>query len=76
MTRIPEGAAPNFKNKDFKLTANVYLPTDAENGVLATIGGRYGGWTFYLRAGQLVFHYNWGGRWVGMDGWMDRSICA
>ncbi len=27
------------------------LPTDAENGVLATIGGRYSGWAWYLKDG-------------------------
>lgn len=51
MIRTPEGAAPDFKNKDYNLTADVNLPTGAENGVLATIGGRYSGWSWYLKDG-------------------------
>jgi hypothetical protein len=34
-----------------KTQADVTLPTDAESGVLATIGGRYSGWGFYLKDG-------------------------
>lgn len=41
----------DFKNRDYNLTTDVNLPTDAEDGVLATIGGRYSGWSFYLKDG-------------------------
>ena len=58
MIRTPEGAAPTTKNKDFNVTADVNLPTDNENGVLATIGGRYSGWVLYLKDGYLKYHYN------------------
>ena len=54
----PEGAAPDTKNKDFNVTADVNLRSDNENGVLATIGGRYSGWAFYLKDGYLKYHYN------------------
>lgn len=59
MTRTPESGLPDLKNKDFSLTAQVYLPSDKENGVLATLGGKFGGFSFYFRQGYLVFHYNW-----------------
>ena len=62
MVRTPEGTAPDTKNKDFKLTADVTLNNDNENGVLATIGGKYGGWVFYMRDGHLVYHYNYAGK--------------
>lgn len=54
MIRTPEGAAPDFKNKDFNLTSDVSLPSGAENGVLATIGGRYSGWSWYMKDGCVA----------------------
>lgn len=41
--------------------ADVSLPTGIEGGVLATIGGRYGGWSYYLDNGYLKFFYNLAG---------------
>ena len=49
ITHTHTGASPDTKNKDFSLTAEVELPSDSENGVLATIGGRFSGWTFYMK---------------------------
>ncbi|GAB5032742.1 sulfatase [Nannochloropsis oceanica] len=58
MIRTPEVAAPDTKNKDFSIIADTYLPSNSENGVLATMGGRYGGWVIYLKNGYLKYHYN------------------
>src|SRR5262249_30850270 len=44
MIRIPEGSAPDFKNKSWTVAAEVMIPQGGANGVLATMGGRYGGW--------------------------------
>jgi len=60
-SRIPEGAAPDLKNKSFKLTAYVDIPAENANGVMATQGGRFNGWGFYLLDGRPVFHYNLAG---------------
>lgn len=57
MTRIPEGASPETKNRSFSITATV----DAGNkdqGVLVTQGGLFGGWALLLHDGKPSFHYN------------------
>ena len=43
MVRIPEGSAPDLKNKSFKVAADVEIPTDGAEGVLVTQGGRFNG---------------------------------
>jgi arylsulfatase len=48
MTRIPEGSAPDFKNKSWTIAAEIDVPSGGASGVLATIGGRYGGWGLWL----------------------------
>lgn len=57
MIRIPEGSAPNFKNKSWAIAAEVTIPDNGANGVLATIGGRFGGWGLMLRNSKPEFHY-------------------
>ncbi len=56
--RIPEGTAPDLKNRSFKLGASVEIPNGGASGVLATQGGRFNGWGLYLVEGRPVFHYN------------------
>ena len=56
MNRMSEGVAPDTKNKDFSIIADVHLPSDSENGVLVTMGGRYSGYVFYLKEGYLKYH--------------------
>ena len=41
MVRIPEGAAPDIKNKSFRLTAEVEIPEGGAQGMLVTQGGRF-----------------------------------
>jgi arylsulfatase len=57
--RVPEGLAPNFKNKSFTITANIEVPKSGADGVLATEGGRFGGWAFYIKGGKPTFTYNY-----------------
>ena len=56
--RIPEGTAPDLKNKSFKIGASMDIPAGGANGVIATQGGRFNGWGLYLKDGRPVFHYN------------------
>ena len=58
MTRIPEGSAPDLKNKSFSILAEVEIPSGGAEGVLVTQGGRFNGLGLYLLAGKPVFHYN------------------
>jgi arylsulfatase A-like enzyme len=58
MIRIPEGSAPNFKNKSWTIAAEVAIPDSGDaNGVLATIGGRFGGWALLMQGGKPQFFY-------------------
>ena len=57
--RIPEGSAPDIKNKSFRITADVVLPKGNEQGVIVTQGGLSGGWALMFMGGRPVFHYNW-----------------
>jgi arylsulfatase A-like enzyme len=53
--RIPEGAAPDVKNKDFTVTAEVEIPAGGAEGVLITQGGRFGGWGMLVLDGKPQF---------------------
>lgn len=58
MKRIPEGTAADLKNKSFSITADVVVPPGGGQGVIATQGGRFGGWGLFFRNGKIVYHYN------------------
>ena len=58
MTRIPEGVAPDVKNKSFRITASVLLPKGEEQGVVLTQGGLSAGYALLFRDGRPMFHYN------------------
>ncbi|RJP66368.1 MAG: arylsulfatase [Candidatus Abyssobacteria bacterium SURF_17] len=60
-TRIPEGSAPDLKNKSFKIGANVVIPQGGAEGIIATQGGRFNGWGLYLLDSKPVYHYNLAG---------------
>jgi arylsulfatase A-like enzyme len=57
-TRIPEGAAPDLKNKSWRIGADVEIPAGGAEGVILTQGGRFNGIGLYLLGGKPVFHYN------------------
>jgi len=57
MIRIPEGSAPDFKNKSWTLAAEVTIPQGGASGVLGTIGGRYGGWVLMVQDSKPLFAY-------------------
>lgn len=52
--RIPEGSAPNFKNKSWSITSEV---SGGNNGVLATLGGYFGGFALLVKNGKPTFIY-------------------
>jgi arylsulfatase len=57
MIRIPEGSAPDFKNKSWTVAAEISIPKGGASGVLATIGGRFGGWALLLHDSKPEFIY-------------------
>ncbi|HOD50106.1 MAG TPA: arylsulfatase [Candidatus Hydrogenedentes bacterium] len=58
LTRIPEGAAPDIKNKSFRITAEVVLAKGDEQGVVITQGGCSAGYALLFEGGKPVFYYN------------------
>ena len=55
---VPLGTAPSVLNKSFTIIADIEVPDGGGNGMLATQGGRFGGWGFYLLKGKPVFVYD------------------
>jgi hypothetical protein len=68
---IPTANSPNVIGRSYKITAEVDVPQGGGNGMLATTGGRWGGWGLYLLNGKPVFNYNMlilaQYRWEGTD---------
>jgi len=58
MVRIPEGSAPDFK-KSWAIAAEISIPQSGANGVLATIGGRFGGWGLLMQDSKSQFVYSY-----------------
>ena len=67
----PYGDAPNILTKSYTITAEVEIPKGGAEGMLVTMGGRFGGYGLYLLKGKPVFTYNFLGlerfRWEGKD---------
>jgi arylsulfatase A-like enzyme len=55
---VPDGNAPNLLTRSFSITADVEVPTKGAEGMLNTLGGRFGGYGLYLVKGKPVFTYN------------------
>ena len=55
---LPEGNAPNIIGKSFSIAAEVEIPQGGAEGMLNTLGGRFGGYGLYLVKGKPVFTYN------------------
>ena len=55
---IPVGNAPSILNKDYTITAEVTIPKGGAEGMIATMGGTFGGYGLYLLKGKPVFVYN------------------
>ena len=55
---IPSGNAPSILDRSYTITAEVEVPQGGGNGMIATVGGRWGGLGLYLLKGKPVFDYN------------------
>jgi arylsulfatase A-like enzyme len=54
---IPVGNAPSILDKDYTITAEITIPDGGAQGMIATIGGRFGGYGLYLsRSFNWWFH--------------------
>jgi hypothetical protein len=54
-------AGINTKNVTYTITADVDLSDAITDGVIISQGGRFGGWTLYMKGGKLKHEYNFVG---------------
>jgi arylsulfatase len=58
MTGMLENVFINVKNKSKTITAEIEVPKDGGNGTLIVQGGRFGGWSLYVKNGVPAYDYN------------------
>ena len=63
MTGLLENDFINIKNESFEIVADVETGDKPANGVIVAQGGRFGGWSLYVKDGSPVFMYNY----LGID---------
>jgi arylsulfatase len=71
-------------DKDYTITAEITVPEGGAEGMIATLGGRFGGYGLFLQEGKPVFVYNlldlkryrWEGGVGGIVGedWFGRAL--
>jgi arylsulfatase len=68
---LPDGSVPNTLAKSYSIRAEVEIPQAGAEGMLNTLGGRFGGYGLYVLKGKPVFTYNLLSlerfRWEGQD---------
>jgi arylsulfatase len=58
MQGMLENTFMNVKNRSSKITAELDIPADGANGAILSQGGRFGGWSLYMRDGKPAYTYN------------------
>ena len=58
MTGMMESVFPNVKNRSKTITAEIEVPASGGNGTLIAQGGRFGGWSLYVKDGVPAYDYN------------------
>jgi arylsulfatase len=58
MSGMMEGVFPNVKNRSKVITAEIEVPESGGNGTLIAQGGRFGGWSLYVKDGVPAYDYN------------------
>ena len=61
MAAVPRSNMLNFRGRSYTITADVELPSSGADGVLVSLGGRFGGFSFFVQKGRLHYAYNWVG---------------
>ena len=59
MTGMMENTFISVKNRSSTITADVEIPQGGANGVIVAQGGRFGGWSLYMKDGKPIYTYNW-----------------
>ena len=55
---VNENSFINLKNASHTITADIVVPQGGAEGVLLAQGGKFGGWSFYLKDGRPTYEYN------------------
>ena len=58
MTGMLEGVFINVKNRSKTITAEIEVPANGGNGTVIAQGGRFGGWSLYVKDGVPAYDYN------------------
>jgi len=58
MVGIQENVFISVKNKSKTITAEVEIPSGGGNGAILVQGGRFGGWSLYMKDGKPAYDYN------------------
>ena len=58
MKGMSENVFINVKNRSLTITADVEIPQGGANGVILAQGGRFGGWSLYMKGGKPIYAYN------------------
>lgn len=58
MTGMMENVFLNVKNKSKTITADIEVPASGANGTIIAQGGRFGGWSLYVKDGVPAYDYN------------------
>ena len=59
MTHLMENTVLNIKNKTYAVTASLDIPEEGGEGVVIAQGGRFAGWSLYVKNGKPTYCYNW-----------------
>ena len=63
--RLRNAVAPMLLGKAFTITADVEIPADGANGVIIAQGGRYGGFTLFVKNNHVFYEMNAFGNLAG-----------
>jgi arylsulfatase A-like enzyme len=58
MNGMLENTFINVKNQSKTITAELEIPDGGANGVILAQGGRFGGWSLYMKDGKPAYTYN------------------
>ena len=58
MTGMLENVFINVKNRSKTITAEIEVPQGGANGTIIVQGGRFGGWSLYVKDGAPAYDYN------------------
>lgn len=58
MQGMLENTFMNIKNRSSRITAELDITTEGANGAILSQGGRFGGWSLYMKDGKPAYTYN------------------